>query len=201
VPDLRIVRAFEVRVRGVLRSALALQGLLLSANPVIAEEILFLGAVYLRAGQTHGQTVTKLTEFTKTDTGATGRVDHGQYQGSFDLVFDLDCQTTEFSFQAWLPNDPLQNEYVVLTPYPEWAVIEFSDGLRANVGRNAREPLAEDVARERFLAYPGEGRSDEPLPDVIRYETNRIVWLHADRLRFIAELLLARTCTPAGQGN
>jgi hypothetical protein len=188
-------------VRGVLRPALLLPVLLLTIQPARAEEILFLGAAFKRAGTTESQTFTKLTEFTRTGIGAIGRVEHGEYQGSFDLVFDLNCRTTEVSVQAWLPDGPLHSEFVVLTPYPEWAVVEFPDGLLANVGRDATEPLAKEVARARFLAYPGEGRSDEPLADVIRYETNHIVWLHADRLRFIAELLLARSCLPARQGS
>jgi hypothetical protein len=116
--------------------------------------------------------------------------------GSFDIVFEVNCQETKVMVQVDLPTAPLPDKYFILSPYMEAMEVEFPDGLRAYIGRIEVRPLAQEVAQRRVFAYPGQGRSDEPLPDVIEYETNNIVYRHPDRLRFIAELLLARTCVP-----
>ena len=195
--DLRVLRAFEVRVRVEVRLRSLLIAFVWFAQPAIAEEVIFFGSAFLYANGVQGQTVTTLHDFSRTATGATGSVEHGERMGSFDIVFEVNCEETEVLVQVELQTAPLPEKYFVLSPYMESMTVEFPDGLRAHVGRIDVQPLAQDVAQERFFAYKGEGRFDEPLPDVIEYETNWIVYRHPDRLRFIAETLLARTCTPA----
>ncbi len=195
--DLRVVWAFEVWVRGMLRLAPVCAVLVLLAQPTSAEEVIFLGSAFEQTNGLQGQTVTTLHGFTRTPTGATGSVEHAEYMGSFGIVFEVNCPDTTVLVQVDLPTAPLPDKYFVLSPYMETMVVEFPDGLRAHIGRIEVQPLAQEVAKQRFFAYPGQGRSDEPLPDVIEYETNHIVYRHPDRLRFIAETLLARTCTPA----
>jgi hypothetical protein len=173
----------------------------LLVQPAIADEVIFLGSAFNHANGSQGQTVTTLRAFTVTATGATGTVDHEEYMGSFGIVFEVNCPETKVFVQADLGAALLPDRYFVLSPYMEWMVVEFPDGLRGEIGRGDVQLLAQDIAEQRVFAYPGDGRSDEPLPDVIEFETNRIVWRHPDRLRFLAEFLLARTCIPARQGN
>jgi len=188
-------------MRGAVCFRLALAALVLVTQPTFADEVILLGSAFEHVNGSQGQTITTLREFTKTATGATGSVEHGEYMGSFDLVFEVNCPETKVMVQADLPTAPLPDKYFVLSPYMEAMVVEFPDGLRAHIGRVDVQPDAQEIAEQRFFAYRGQGRSDEPLPDVIEYETNHIIYQHPDRLRFIAELLLARTCVPARASN
>jgi hypothetical protein len=188
--------AFEVRVRRHLGLKRVLVTLILLPRPTFADDVLFLGAAFEQTNGLQMQTVTSLREFTETATGATGAVDHAEYMGSFSIVVEVNCPETKLMLQVDLPTAPLPGKYFVLSPYPEYVAVEFPDGLRAYIGRVESQLLAQEIAQERFFAYTGQGKSDEPLAEVIEYETNQILYRHPDRLRFIAELLLARTCVP-----
>jgi hypothetical protein len=201
VHDLRVMWAFEVRVKGLFRFAIGLTILSNSATHTFADEIIFLGGAFEFTNGTQGQTITRLEEFTKTPRGATGFVRHNEKMGSFDIVFEVDCDATKIVVQVNLPTAPLSDSYIALFPHMEGMLVTFPDGLRTSTEQRAGLPLTQDVAGQRFRDYSGEGRSDEPLPDVIEYETNRIIWQHADRLRFISELLIARACVPVGQAD
>ncbi|MEP6064997.1 MAG: hypothetical protein ABJ246_04110 [Paracoccaceae bacterium] len=155
---------------------------------------LFVGAPYAR---TNGQVTRNSTTFRDLDIGANGArglLTYKQEMSGFDLVYSVDCVEYVFRAHADVNKGFFKERAVSFTPYPEWAEVRFPDETVGSVGADFAAPSAQDIASERFRDYLMSGEPQEPIDVLIDGLTNLTMSRQPDRLRFMAEALIARSC-------
>jgi hypothetical protein len=174
--------------------------LVLLANPALADEPrgaqgnLFIGTPYSRANGYITQSSTTFRELETGASGTTGRLSHRQEMGSFDLMYSVNCTDFVFSAHADVNEGFSEQRAVSLKPFPEWLEVRFPEGTIASVGVDFAAPSAVEIASGRFREYLESGEPQAPSDVLIDGITNLVISRHSDRLRFIAEGMIAQTC-------
>jgi len=114
--------------------------------------------------------------------------------GSFDLAYLINCVETKFYFHADVNVGINPSQFVRLSSYPEWGEFNFPDGVTSFLGNPNKTPSAHQLATVRHGKFLNDGEPQVPEGLYIDGKTNWIILRHPERLKFIAEALLAKTC-------